>query len=78
MWDIIIHPYPNFKGGSIKPPLKLGHGWVNAFPYFTWIIIYPCHNPEAVLGNFSSKRGALKRKFNHFDDFFIAGCTESC
>ena len=26
-WDVITHPDPNFRGGFIKPPMKLGHGW---------------------------------------------------
>ena len=29
-WDVITHPCRNFNGGWIKPPLKLGHGWVIA------------------------------------------------
>ena len=27
-WDLIIHPLPYLSGGFVKPPLKLGHGWV--------------------------------------------------
>ena len=30
-WNFIIHPCPNFNGGLVKPPLKLGHGWVNTY-----------------------------------------------
>ena len=26
--DVITDPCPNFKGGLIKPTLKLGHRWV--------------------------------------------------
>ena len=35
MWDIITHPRPNFNGGLVKPPLKLGHGWVITSRSFT-------------------------------------------
>ena len=25
---LLITPFPNFRNGSVKPPLNLGHGWV--------------------------------------------------
>ena len=34
-WDIITHPCPNFNGGLVKPPLKLGHGWLITSRCFT-------------------------------------------
>ena len=27
-WDVITHPYPNFNGCLVKPPLKSGHEWL--------------------------------------------------
>ena len=34
LYDVIIHPRPNFKGGWTKPPLKLGYGWVITTHHF--------------------------------------------
>ena len=36
--DVITHPCPNFSGGLIKPPLKLGHGWIIICRAFVWIL----------------------------------------
>ena len=36
LWSIIIHPCPYFKGGLVKSPLKLGHGWVITPHSFMW------------------------------------------
>ena len=27
-WDVITHPYRNFNGDVVKPPLKSRYGWV--------------------------------------------------
>ena len=27
-WDVISHPYSDYKSGLTKPPLKLGRGWI--------------------------------------------------
>ena len=27
-WHTITHTFPNFKDASVKPPLKLWHGWI--------------------------------------------------
>ena len=44
VWDVITHLCPNVKGGLIKPPLKLGRGWVNYSHKTMDVIIYPCPN----------------------------------
>ena len=42
MWDAITHTRTNFKCGSIKPPLMLGHWWVITSRCFilTWSCIH--------------------------------------
>ena len=38
-WDVITHPCPNFNGGLVKPPLKLGYGWVTTFHCLVWMLL---------------------------------------
>ena len=42
-WNIITHPCPNFSGVLVKPPLKLGHGWVIISHIKQWVS-YPYFN----------------------------------
>ena len=42
--DLITNPCHKLNNGFIKPPLKLGHGWV---------ITYPCVNPDAGIAHLS-------------------------
>ena len=56
VWDVTIHPYRNFNGCLIKPPLKLVYGWVyheNTSVFYT--ITCPCRNIDAGL----ALRGAI-------------------
>ena len=40
LWDALCHPCPNFNGGLIKPPLKLGHGWVITSHMKQWMLLF--------------------------------------
>ena len=37
MWDVITHPCPNYNCSFVKPPLKLGQGWVIKPLNFMWV-----------------------------------------
>ena len=36
LWDVIIHPFPNFNGRWVKPPLALRY-WLITFDCFRWM-----------------------------------------
>ena len=40
-YDVIAHPCHNFYGGSIKPPLELGH-WRGITPKQWILLVTPC------------------------------------
>ena len=45
-WDVIIHPHSNFNGGLVKPPLKLGHGWIITYHRKLSMYIFIHVNPS--------------------------------
>ena len=52
IWDVNVHPCPNFNGGLTKPPLTLGRGWMAAPPlFYVDVITYPRPHPDADFAN---------------------------